>query len=106
MRIALLIGIVLGLGLGLVYSWLISPVEFRTADPVHVEARYREAWIVMSAEAYLTGDDWERTRARLDGLSDPNLPQTVSALFERYDADGPNPAARALARLADRLGRR
>ena len=106
MRTALLLGILVGLALGLVYAWLISPVEFRTADPVHVEARYREVWLITSAEAYAAGADWERTRARLDGLGDPNLPQTVSALFERYTAGGPNPEARALARLADRLGRR
>lgn len=106
MRTALLIGIVTGLGLGLTYAWLIAPVEFRTADPSHVEARYREAWIVMAAEAYPIGGDWDRTRARLNGLSDPNLGQTVSALFDRYSVGGPNPTARALARLADRLGAR
>ena len=95
MRTAILIGIVVGVALGLVYAWLIAPVEFRTADPVHVEARYREAWVIMSAEAYVAGGDWERTQARLNGLGDPNLPQTVAALFERVSVNGPNPQARA-----------
>ncbi len=103
MRTTLLISIAAGIALGLTYAWLIDPVEFTTADPYHVEARYREAWIVMAAEAYLTSGDWDRTRARLDGLGDPNLMQTVAALFERYGASGPNPEARALARLAERL---
>lgn len=106
MRTTLLVSIAVGIALGLLYTWLIDPVEFRTADPYHVEARYREVWIVMTAEAYLTGGDWDRTRARLDGLNDPNLAQTVTALFENYSAGGPNDAARALARLANRLGAR
>jgi len=104
MRIAFLIGILIGLALGVAYAWLIAPVEFTTADPVHVEPRYKEVWIVMSAEAYLTGGDWDRTRARLNGLSDPNLEQTIAALFDRYASGGPNDTARALARLADQLG--
>ncbi len=106
MRIAFLIGTVAGIALGLFYAWIVDPVEFRTADPSQVEARYREAWIVAAAEAYLAGGDWDRARVRLTGLSDPNLAQTVSALFERAGANGPNPAARALAHLADRLGAR
>ena len=106
MRTALLLGIAAGLALGLVYSWLIDPVEFRTADPYHVEADYREVWIVMAAEAYVTSGDWDRTQARLNGLNDPDLAQTVAALFERASADGPNDRARALARLGDRLGAR
>jgi len=104
MRIAFVIGILIGLALGLAYAWLIAPVEFTTADPVHVEPRYKDVWIVMAAEAYLTGGDWDRTRARLNGLNDPDLEQTVAALFDRYNGDGPNDAARALARLADQLG--
>lgn len=106
MRIAFLIGAVAGIALGLFYAWIVDPVEFRTADPSQVEARYREAWIVSAAEAYLAGGDWERARMRLNGLSDPNLAQTVGALFERVSAGAPNPAARALAHLADRLGAR
>ncbi|HLF25984.1 MAG TPA: hypothetical protein VJG32_06590 [Anaerolineae bacterium] len=106
MRTTLLLAIVIGLALGLLYAWLLDPLEFRTADPYHVESRYRGVWIVMSAEAYLVSGDWDRTQARLDGLNDPNLAQTVSALFERASADGPNDQARALAYLADRLGAR
>lgn len=106
MRAAFLIALAAGIVLGLIYAWLINPVEFTTADPSHLEPRYREAWVVLSAEAYVAGGDWERTRLRLDGLEDPNLAQTVGALFERYNTGGPNPAARALARLSDRLGQR
>jgi len=103
MRAIFLIGVAAGIGLGLAYAWLIDPVEFTTADPYHVDARYREAWLVMAAEAYLVGDDWDRTKARLDGLGDPNLAHTAAALFERYSVNGPDPQSRALAHLVERL---
>ena len=103
MRAAFLISVAVGIGLGLTYAWLIDPVEFTTADPYHVDSRYRETWLVMAAEAYLTGDDWDRTKARLDGLGDPNLTHMAAALFERYSANGPNLQSRALARLVERL---
>lgn len=106
MRTALLIGIIAGLALGLVYAWLVEPVEFTSASPAEVEARYREAWLLASAEAYVISGDWERTQMRLNALRDPNLKQVIAALFDRLDDEGPNPQARALAYVADRLGAR
>ena len=97
--IALVIGIVTGLG----YAWLIAPVTFTESSPAQVMTAYREAWLIMAAEAYVQDGDWDRTQARVTALRDANLPQTLTDLFNRYQADGPNPAARALARLADRL---
>ena len=81
MRTALLIGILSGLCVGLVYAWLIAPVEFVTADPYHVSPIYRDVWIVMAAEAHAAGADWDRTTARLTGLRDPNLPETLAAAY-------------------------
>lgn len=106
MRTAILVGLLAGIGLGLFYAWIIDPVEFTTADPSSVEARYPDVWIISVAEAYQASGDWPRAEMRLNALRDPNLAQTVSALFDRVGAEGPNPAARALARLADRLGAR
>lgn len=104
MRSAFLLSIVAGIALGLGYAWLIAPVVPTTADPLHVVKAYQDVWIVTSAEAYVTSGDWERTLARLNGLADPNLTRSVITLFERYNTNGPNPQARALARLAAQLG--
>ena len=89
--------------IGLAYAWLIEPVTFSESSPAQVMKSYREAWLIMAAEAYAQDGDWERTQARVNALRDANLPQTLADLFERYQANGPNPTARALARLADRL---
>jgi hypothetical protein len=102
-RTLVVIAFVIGAAIGLAYAWLIEPVTFSESSPAQVMQLYREAWLIMSAEALAQDGDWERTQARVAALRDANLPQTLADLFERYQANGPNPTARALARLADRL---
>lgn len=105
-RTLIVIVLIIGVALGLAYAWLIEPVTFSETSPAQVMKSYREAWLIMSAEALAQDGDWERTQARLNALRDADLPQTIADLFERYRANGPNPTARALARLADRLNAR
>lgn len=102
-RVLVVIALVLGAAVGLAYAWLIEPVTFTESSPAQVMKAYREAWLVMAAEAYTHDGDWIRTQARINALRDGNLAQTLTELFDRYQADGPNPIARALARLADQL---
>ena len=102
-RTLVLLCMAAGIALGLGYAWLIDPVTFTESSPAQVVVTYRHAWLIMAAEAYARDGDWERTRARLDSLHDPDLPQTVVKLFDQASAQGPNPVARALARVADRL---
>jgi hypothetical protein len=102
-RALVLIALIMGTALGLAYAWLIDPVTFSESSPAQVMTSYREAWLIMSAEAYAHDGDWERTQARVNALRDANLPHTLTELFDRYQATGPNSTARALARLADRL---
>ena len=102
-RTLVVIAIVIGAAIGLGYAWLIDPVTFSESSPAQVMKSYREAWLIMSAEAYVQDGDWDRTQARVNALHDANLLQTIVDLFNRYQANGPNPTARALARLADRL---
>ncbi len=102
-RALVLIALVIGLATGLAYAWLIDPLTFSESSPAQVVKSYRDAWLLMAAEAYARDGDWERTQARINSLRDANLTQTLADLFDRYQASGPNPAARALAHLADRL---
>ncbi len=102
-RALVVIALVIGTAIGLAYAWLIDPLTFSESSPAQVMKSYRQAWLVMSADAYAQGGDWERTQARVNALHDANLPQTLIELFDEYQARGPNSTARALARLADRL---
>ncbi|HZY43604.1 MAG TPA: hypothetical protein VFF70_02550, partial [Anaerolineae bacterium] len=98
--------IAIGIGSGLAYAWLISPVKFTEASPAQVITEYRHAWLIMAAEAYAEDGNWSRTQERIKSLLDPNLSQTITQLFDQYNAQGPNPIARALALLADRYNAR
>ena len=102
-RALVLIALITGTAIGLAYAWLVDPVTFSESSPAQVMTSYREAWLIMSAEAYAQDGDWERAQARVNALRDANLPQTLAGIFDRYQAAGPNSTARALARLADRL---
>jgi len=103
-RALVLICLVIGLVLGLGYAWLIDPVTFSESSPAQITKPSREAWLLMAAEAYAQDGDWERTQIRIEALRDPNLAQTLSAVFDRVNAAGPNAEARAIAWLADRMG--
>jgi hypothetical protein len=102
-RVVVFIAFFVGVTLGLAYAWLIEPVTFVESSPAQVMKSYREAWLIMAAEAYAQDGDWERTQARLSALREPNVSQMLAELFDHYQAAGPNQTARALARMADRL---
>jgi hypothetical protein len=103
----LFVGLALGLALGLGYTWGLNPVQFYNTDPVDLHPQYKETWILLVAAAYRQDGDLDRASARLRGLDDAQIGQTVAALTERYILDGkPATRIRALAALADALGAR
>ena len=46
------IAIAIGIGLGLLYGWVISPVQFVDTTPASMRADYRADYVLMIAEAY------------------------------------------------------
>src|ERR1700690_1403449 len=46
------IAIAIGIGLGLFYGWVISPVQFVDTTPASMRADYRADYVLMIAEAY------------------------------------------------------
>jgi hypothetical protein len=103
----LLIGLALGLAVGLGYAWGLNPVQFYNTDPVDLRPQHKETWMLLVAATYRQEGDLDRALARLAGLDDPQIGQTVAALTERYmQAGNPATQVRALAALADALGAR
>jgi len=47
-----LIAILLGLALGLVYGWVVSPVEYVDTTPETLRDDYRTDYVLMTAEVY------------------------------------------------------
>lgn len=101
----LLLGLLLGLAGGLVYAWLINPIVYVDARPARMSERYQNEYIFLVSQSYAYSGDWETAQRRLAALDEPDLPQRVAALFERYLREGaPAGAVRNLATLTRKLG--
>jgi hypothetical protein len=99
------VGLAVGLGLGLWYSRVLSPVEFINTAPRELRAEYQTAFIQLVARAYDVDGDLGRAQTRLAllGLADPI--RSVTALAQRSAAEeAGTDTVRTLAALAAALG--
>ncbi len=67
------IAVAIGFGLGLLYGWVISPVEYVDTNPETLRADYRADYVLMVAEAYHAEKDLNLAMERLAflGFSPP-----------------------------------
>ena len=57
--------LLLGLGLGLAYSWLISPLRIVDADPIALRADFKDNYRSAVASSYTATGNLPRAQARL-----------------------------------------
>jgi hypothetical protein len=101
----LIVGLVLGLAGGLVYTWVIAPVEYINTYPSFLSTAYRKDWIRMSALAYGVEGNLDRTYLRLRGLSEEEIRYVLlETLEEAVVSDFDIEALRPLAKLAADYG--
>ncbi len=101
----LLTGLIIGVALGLVYAWIIQPVQYTNTPPSSLRADFKEQYRTMIALAYLANNDLVRARARLELLQDQDLYRILAEQAQRKLAEGKYPEeARALGLLAVALG--
>jgi hypothetical protein len=102
----LLTGLIFGIVLGLVYAWVISPVQFTDAAPSSLRPEFKDAYRSLIAQAYLANQDIGRARGRLELLKDGKIAYELGAQAQRVVSAGGSPLeARALAQLAADLDR-
>ncbi len=102
--VPLLIGLVLGLALGLVYTWQIDPVEIVNSRPVLLRTDYRWDWVRMTALSYVAEGNLGRAQARLAEIAPEDIAGAMRALIEEYAAAGrPADTMRRLTALAEAL---
>ena len=77
-------GLILGLALGLVYAWVLFPVQFIDNAPSSMREDFKDQYRALVAVAYVANGDLGRAQARLALLGDPDV---FRALFS-----GPSPA--------------
>jgi hypothetical protein len=93
-----------GLGLGLAYSWLISPVTYVDASPAILRVDFKDQYRSVIAASYASTQDLPRARARLELLGDVDPIGELSAQAQRLLASGePFENVRPLAQLATDL---
>ena len=84
----LILALLTGLGLGLAYSWVISPVTYVDANPAILRADFKDQYRVVIAASYASTHDLARARARLELLSDTDPIGELSAQAQRMVGAG------------------
>lgn len=62
------LAILAGIGIGLFYGWIISPVEYTDTSPNTLRADYRADYVLMVAESYHRERDLDLAARRLAAL--------------------------------------
>ncbi len=100
----LMLALLIGLGLGLAYSWKISPVTYIDANPAILRADFKDQYRVVIAASYASTHNLERARARIELLSDTDPIGELSAQAQRMVGTGETlENVQALAQLATDL---
>ena len=84
----IILGLIAGLGLGLVYSWKLSPITYVDANPAILRTDFKDQYRVVIAAAYASSLDLPRARARLELLSDTDPIGELSAQAQRMASAG------------------
>ncbi len=100
----LILALLFGLGLGLVYSWFLSPVTYVDANPAILRADFKDQYRIVIAASYASTQNLDRARVRLELLGDIDPIGELSAQAQRMLAAGePFEKVRSLAQLATDL---
>jgi hypothetical protein len=71
------IAILIGIAAGLLYGWVINPVDYFNTSPDSLKIDYRTDYVLMVAETYQAGNDLDLAARRLAVLGDA-LPQEIT----------------------------
>lgn len=87
---AVLLALLAGVGLGLAYSWVISPLKVVDAEPIALRADFKDQYRSAIAAAYAANGDLTRAQARLSLLKDSDPIEALNAQAQRMLASGAN----------------
>ena len=100
---SVLLALLAGLGLGLLYSWVISPVRVVDSAPIALRPDFKDQYRSAIAAAFKSTGNLERARARLGLLGDANPIEALNAQAQRMLASGDFQEADEVAALASAL---
>jgi hypothetical protein len=100
----ILLALFVGIGLGLVYAWMISPLRVTNADPGTLRTDFKEQYRSAIAAAYAASGNLPRAQVRLQLLKDPDPVQALNAQAQQMLARSESPGIpEELAALAQAL---
>lgn len=99
----LLLGLVLGVILGLAYTWVVNPVIYETTAPSMLSDAHKETYRTMIAQVYAATGNLERASLRLEVLEDDDPVYALGSQAQRVLAEGSVDEAQALALLASAI---
>jgi hypothetical protein len=101
----LITGLIIGIVLGLLYSWVLSPAEYVDTAPNTLRADHKDHYRLTIALSYQSTGDLARAQARLNLLGDEDPALALAEQAQRHRAGGGSAEeAQALAGLAAALG--
>jgi hypothetical protein len=96
----LLTGVILGIGLGLLVSWVLWPTRYRDNAPSSLSDEYKDRYRALIAAAYMASGDIDRARSRLKLLEDPDSAAALITQAQRSMVAGhPDAEVQALSLL-------
>src|SRR3990172_7966201 len=99
------LGLVIGLALGLGYTWLLQPVTYYDTAPASLRQDYRTDYVLMVAQAYQAEGDLSQALVRLAALGpEPPLEIVKGAMAFADSNQFPDEDLRTLLELAADLG--
>jgi hypothetical protein len=100
----ILLALIVGIGLGLVYAWMISPRKVMDADPSTLRTDFKQQYRSAIAAAYAASGNLPRAQARLQLLKDTDPVDVLNAQAQQMLARGESPqSADQVAALAQAL---
>jgi hypothetical protein len=90
----MILAVLAGFGLGLVYSWILSPLRVTDAVPVALRADFKDDYRSAIAASYAANGNLARAQVRLSLLKDANPIDALNAQAQRMLANG-EPAQQA-----------
>lgn len=82
------IAAIIGVTLGLIYGWVIQPVEYTDVTPNILRADYRADYVLMVAEAHQSEQDPETSARRLAILGSESPAQIVTSTLDYAARNG------------------
>ena len=77
-----IIAIILGIGLGLVYGWVINPPEYKNTSPSDLRQDFKTDYVLMVAEMYQAEGDAQAAMRRLTYLGNQDATKTIQAAID------------------------